>query len=141
MTEREFKEGDVVRIFKQPEGHHVHLQGKVGVIGELGSNRILFEELKLDGGYGGSGGVSKSCIELVTDPKWINARDERERKMSERIAAMDEENRKRKLAVAEAKRRVGEEFGIDDALVESIISSHRKTLSEELDKAGLHEHC
>jgi hypothetical protein len=139
MSEIEFKQDDVVRIVKQPEDHHVYLRGKVGVVDEVSSDAVLFIQLTPDGGCGGAGVVPKSCIELVTDPKWIHARDERERKMNEHIATMDEENRKRVLASDEAKKRVGEEFGIEADLVESIVASHKKALSEELDRAGVYK--
>lgn len=135
----EFKGGDVVRIFKQPEDQRVHLQGKVGVVDEAGGSMVHFIELKLDDGCGGRGNVPMSCLETVTDPRWIKARDDRNRKMDERIAAMNEEQKKREQATETARKIVGKAFGIDDARVEHIVSAYNKTLAEELDNAGLHE--
>jgi ribosomal protein L21E len=134
-----FKVGDVVRIFKQPENQHVQLQGKTGVVDKVAESAIMFIELKLHNSCGGKGWVPNSCLEPVADPKWIMARDDRERRMKERISALDKAYKKRENAVAEARRRVGERFVLSGDQVKSIVSLYKKALREELEKVGLYD--
>lgn len=139
MTQ-EFKEGDVVRIFKQPESHYVHLQGKTGVVDEVAEEHIMFNELKLDDGCGGGGWIPKSCLKPVSDPKWTAARDDRKRKFAEKMAAMDERSRKMKQAKLEARLKVGSEFNISANSVKEIVRRYNQAVDEEMSKAGIHDY-
>ena len=134
----EFKEGDVVRIARQPDHSYVYLQGKVGVVDEVSETKVLFVELKIDESCGGSGAVPKSCLEPVTDPKWILAKDDRDRKIAERIAAADVRTEKINAATEEAKRLVGIEFGMAGERIKEIVKSYNRTLGEQLEEAGIY---
>lgn len=134
-----FKVGDVVRIFEQPKDSHVHLQGKIGVVDDTSGVGVVFIELNLNGECNGSGAISNSYLEPVTDPKWLAARDKREAYLKRQIAAMDEATEKRKQAELEARLKVGSEFGISANSVKEIVSGYSQALSEELSKAGIHD--
>jgi len=97
-AERRWREGDMVRIVRQPPNQWAQVVGEVGFVDE-----VLFEPyvqvqcLRIGGARSGCGGVPDDCLEAVTDPLWIAAKEayqkeierniEESRKFAERVDA------------------------------------------------------
>lgn len=62
-TKHTFKEGDRVRIARQPKNQWVSLVGEVGIIEEIQDDHCMVRTYSMDGGCGGSGTIPLSCLE------------------------------------------------------------------------------
>ena len=77
---KEFKTGDVVKIVKQPENQIVNLVGERAVVEEIICSKEHPElaianvnSMKINGYHAGWGSVSIDCLEMETDPAWLEA--------------------------------------------------------------------
>lgn len=68
------KINDVCKIVRQPDNQIIQLLGGVGFIEETSGEVASFYKLRLDGTLDGCGAVPLDCLELVTDPSWIEAK-------------------------------------------------------------------
>ncbi len=83
------KEQDIVRVIKQPKNQIVQLIGEVGFITELNDKypeHANIETLKLNDDCGGCGTVPLDCLEIVDDPKWIEAKKKSDEKKAKSLA-------------------------------------------------------
>jgi hypothetical protein len=69
------KDGDLVRVTRQPANSLVDLKGEVGYVETLETHQgyIHFHLLDVDGNRKGMGTVPTDCIEVCDDPEWIVA--------------------------------------------------------------------
>lgn len=69
---------DLVKIVKQPPNQIVQIQGLNGYIAEIedadGVKRVSFKELRPAGQTGGGGSVPLDCLELLSGPELLQAK-------------------------------------------------------------------
>ena len=69
-----FRVDDLVRIVSNSSYHpHINLAGGVGYISEIRQEGAYVHTLKLNGEESGCGSLEFSCLDLCTDPRWVEA--------------------------------------------------------------------
>jgi shikimate kinase len=71
----DLKEGDLVRIVKQPPYVVVQVIGEVGILSEIKENYSIFDAIRRNGSVGGGGAVPLDCLVLEQSAEWLRAKD------------------------------------------------------------------
>lgn len=124
-----FETGALVRVARQPRGHHVYLEGLVGVIesqNPFHPELAVFVALDEEGRSTGTGSVPYDCLGRETHPAWERAKLLFEQAMDEALVRAEQ----RMVAHQQVLERIADQAGVAVETAWQIIKAYEKEWPE-----------